>query len=82
MVGLDTMAHVIKTLRDNLADDPFFPSYGTPPVLAKLIEQGALGQKTGAGFYKKVGKDILRLDPPRPTTCPPAARPSPSSSAC
>jgi len=63
VVGLDTMAHVIKTLQDNLADDPFFPSYATPPVLAKLIEQGALGQKAGAGFYKKVGKDILRLDP-------------------
>src|SRR5689334_14207518 len=63
VVGLDTMAHVVKTLQDNLADDPFFPSYATPPVLAKLIEQGALGQKTGAGFYKKVGKDILRLDP-------------------
>jgi 3-hydroxyacyl-CoA dehydrogenase len=53
----------VKTLQDNLADDPFFPSYATPPVLAKLIEQGALGQKSGAGFYKKVGKDILRLDP-------------------
>ena len=63
VVGLDTMAHVIKTLQDNLSADPFFPSYATPPVLAKLIEQGALGQKTGAGFYKKVGKDILRLDP-------------------
>lgn len=63
VVGLDTMAHVIKTLQDNLQDDPFFPSYGTPPVLGKLIEQGALGQKSGAGFYKKVGKDILRLDP-------------------
>ncbi|MEN9628237.1 MAG: hypothetical protein RJA10_1464 [Pseudomonadota bacterium] len=63
VVGLDTMAHVIKTLQDNLADDPFFPSYATPPVLAALIEKGALGQKTGAGFYKKVGKDILRLDP-------------------
>ncbi len=63
VVGLDTMSHVIKTLQDNLASDPFFPSYATPPVLAKLIEQGALGQKTGAGFYKKVGKDILRLDP-------------------
>jgi 3-hydroxyacyl-CoA dehydrogenase len=63
VVGLDTMVHVIKTLQDYLADDPFFPSYGTPPVLAKLIEQGALGQKSGAGFYKKVGKDILRLDP-------------------
>ena len=62
VVGLDTMAHVIKTLQDNLADDPFFPSYATPPVLARLIDQGALGQKSGAGFYKKVGKDILRLD--------------------
>ena len=57
------MAHVIKTLQDNLIEDPFFGSYATPPVLAKLLEQGALGQKTGAGFYKKVGKDILRLDP-------------------
>ena len=63
VVGLDTMAHVIKTLQDNLADDPFFPSYATPPVLAALIAKGALGQKSGAGFYKKVGKDILRLDP-------------------
>ena len=62
VVGLDTMAHVIKTLQDNLADDPFFPSYATPAVLKGLIEKGALGQKTGAGFYKKVGKDILRLD--------------------
>ena len=65
VVGLDTMAHVIKTLQDNLADDPFFGSYATPPVLEGLIKAGALGQKTGAGFYKKVGKDILRLDPAR-----------------
>lgn len=63
VVGLDTMAHVIKTLQDNLADDPFFSTYATPPVLAKLIEQGALGQKSGAGFFKKEGKNILRLDP-------------------
>ncbi len=63
VVGLDTMAHVIKTLQDNLEGDPFFASYATPPVLDKLIAAGALGQKTGAGFYKKVGKDILRLDP-------------------
>jgi 3-hydroxyacyl-CoA dehydrogenase len=63
VVGLDTMAHVIKTLQDNLQSDPFYASYKTPTVLATLIEQGALGQKSGAGFYKKVGKDILRLDP-------------------
>jgi 3-hydroxyacyl-CoA dehydrogenase len=62
VVGLDTMAHVIKTLQDNLADDPFFPSYATPAVLTTLIGAGALGQKAKAGFYKKVGKDILRFD--------------------
>ncbi len=67
VVGLDTMAHVIKTLQDNLGEgktpDPFSGMYGTPPVLAKLLESKSLGQKTGAGFYKKVGRDILRLDP-------------------
>jgi 3-hydroxyacyl-CoA dehydrogenase len=56
------MAHVIKTLQDNLKDDPFFASYATPAVLQKLLDAGALGQKSGAGFYKKVGKDILRYD--------------------
>ena len=67
VVGLDTMAHVIKTLQDNLGEgktpDPFESMYGTPPVLAKLLESKSLGQKTGAGFYKKVGRDIMRLDP-------------------
>ena len=62
IVGLDTMGHVIKTMQDNLADDPFAAVYRTPEVLTKLIEAGALGQKTGAGFYKKVGKEIQRLD--------------------
>ena len=62
VVGLDTMAHVIKTMQDNLQDDPFFAVYKTPEVLAKLVAAGTLGSKSGAGFYKKVGKDIQRLD--------------------
>ena len=64
VVGLDTMAHVIKTLQDNLdADtDPFYESFGTPEVLKTLLEMGNLGQKTRAGFYKKVGRDVLRFD--------------------
>jgi 3-hydroxyacyl-CoA dehydrogenase len=67
VVGLDTMAHVIRTLQDNLGPgktaDPFAGLYATPPVLARLLEAKSLGQKTGAGFYKKQGRDILRLDP-------------------
>ncbi|BBU26558.1 3-hydroxyacyl-CoA dehydrogenase [Burkholderia sp. THE68] len=63
VVGLDTMAHVIKTMQDNLPDDPFFSVYKTPPVLEALVKAGALGQKTGAGFYRKEGKAIKVLDP-------------------
>ncbi|RYF67977.1 MAG: 3-hydroxyacyl-CoA dehydrogenase family protein, partial [Comamonadaceae bacterium] len=55
VVGLDTLAHVVKTLQDNLSieTDPFYDNFATPPVLAKLLELGHLGQKTKAGFYKK-----------------------------
>ncbi|MDI1273015.1 3-hydroxyacyl-CoA dehydrogenase/enoyl-CoA hydratase family protein [Polaromonas sp.] len=64
VVGLDTMAHVIKTLQDNLDEksDPFYASFGTPDVLKKLLELGNLGQKSKAGFYKKVGRDVLRFE--------------------
>jgi 3-hydroxyacyl-CoA dehydrogenase len=62
VVGLDTMGHVMKTMQDNLKDDPFYPVYKTPELLEKLVGAGALGQKTGAGFFKKVGKEIQRFD--------------------
>jgi 3-hydroxyacyl-CoA dehydrogenase len=71
VVGLDTMAHVIKTLQDTLsanpADgaskfDPFYPNFATPEVLKTLLDMGHLGQKTKAGFFKKVGRDVLRFD--------------------
>ena len=62
VVGIDTLAHVVKTMQDNLQADPFYASYATPDAVAKLIAAGALGQKTGAGFYKKVGKDILQFN--------------------
>ncbi|MES2952567.1 MAG: 3-hydroxyacyl-CoA dehydrogenase/enoyl-CoA hydratase family protein [Pseudomonadota bacterium] len=64
VVGLDTMAHVIKTLQDTLSieTDPFYASFATPEVLKTLLEMGNLGQKTKAGFFKKVGRDVLRFD--------------------
>ena len=65
VVGLDTMAHVIKTLQDTLSleTDPFYASFATPDVLKTLLEKGFLGQKSKAGFFKKAGRDILRFDP-------------------
>ena len=59
------MGHVIKTLQDtlNIEADPFYDSFATPEVLKALLEMGNLGQKAKAGFFKKVGRDILRFDP-------------------
>jgi len=64
VVGLDTMTHVIKTLQDTLSleTDPFYASFATPEVLKTLLEMGHFGQKSKAGFFKKVGRDILRFD--------------------
>ncbi len=64
VVGLDTMAHVIKTLQDTLSaeTDPFYGTYATPEVLKTLLEMGNLGQKTKAGFFKKVGRDVTRFE--------------------
>ena len=62
VVGLDTMAHVIKTMADTLPDDPWHRYFVAPKWLAALIAKGALGQKTGAGIYTRRGKDILVLD--------------------
>jgi 3-hydroxyacyl-CoA dehydrogenase len=64
VVGLDTLAHVVRTLQDTLDEksDPFYSSFGTPAVLKELLDKGNLGQKTRAGFYKKVGRDVLRYE--------------------
>ncbi|HLM52449.1 MAG TPA: 3-hydroxyacyl-CoA dehydrogenase/enoyl-CoA hydratase family protein [Pseudoxanthomonas sp.] len=62
VVGLDTMAHVIKTMGDTLPEDPWHRYFAAPSWLQALIAEGALGQKTGAGIFRKAGKDILVLD--------------------
>jgi len=62
VVGLDTMAHVIKTMADTLPDDPWHRYFTAPEWLQALIAKGALGQKTGAGIFQKRGKDIFVVD--------------------
>ena len=62
VVGLDTMAHVIKTMADTLPEDPWHGYFAAPEWLQALIAKGALGQKAGAGIFQKRGKDILVMD--------------------
>ena len=62
VVGLDTMAHVMKTLQNGAKDDVFAEAFGTPASLTKLLELGNLGAKTKAGYFKKEGKTILQFN--------------------
>ncbi|WP_027348621.1 3-hydroxyacyl-CoA dehydrogenase/enoyl-CoA hydratase family protein [Halotalea alkalilenta] len=63
VVGLDTIAHVIATMRNGLPDDPWHRHFSTPAWAERLIERGALGQKNGAGCYRKRAGQIEVLDP-------------------
>lgn len=63
VVGLDTLMHVVEGIVPLLQDDPWIEYYRLPAWFHALVQRGALGQKTREGVYKKVGKDILVLDP-------------------
>jgi 3-hydroxybutyryl-CoA dehydrogenase len=56
-VGLDTLYEVLKVLHEGLGD----PKYRPCPLLAKYVEAGWLGRKSGRGFYD------YSTTPPTPT---------------
>ncbi|OCH98685.1 3-hydroxyacyl-CoA dehydrogenase [Legionella jamestowniensis] len=62
VVGLDTMAHVVNTMKEQLSDDPWHAHFKLPEWLTGLIKQGHLGQKAGQGIYRKNGKIIEVYD--------------------
>ena len=67
VVGLDTMAHVLRTMADGADEDPWRERFVPPAALTALVERGDLGEKTGSGFYKKTrdaegNREILVLN--------------------
>jgi len=59
IVGLDTLSFVAKTAFDKCIDDPERDIFKIPDFLEKMIKNKNLGQKTGAGFYKKIDKGVI-----------------------
>lgn len=67
VVGLDTTVNVCNNLKGILKTDESVEAFELPSIMAKLMENKWLGDKTGQGFYKKIkdekGKSvILALD--------------------
>ena len=57
IVGIDVWAHVTRNLYAAVPDDPWRDRYVLPPIFEALIGRGWLGEKSGQGFYKRVGKE-------------------------
>ncbi len=64
VVGLDTLAHVINTMRDTLPDDAWHAYFAVPDWLQGLIQAGALGEKVKCGVYQKEKNEIYVFDLP------------------
>ncbi len=57
LVGIDIWAYVAKNLYAAVPNDPWRERLLPPPFLNQMLERGWLGDKTGQGFYKRVGKE-------------------------
>lgn len=53
LVGLDVMAHVLRNTYEAIPEDESRETFKVPEVITQLIAHKALGNKSGAGFYKK-----------------------------
>ena len=63
VIGLDVLKNVAMTTYQKSKHDESVEMFKIPETMELLIENGNLGQKTKAGFYKKDDNgDILVLD--------------------
>ncbi|MCS7025811.1 MAG: 3-hydroxyacyl-CoA dehydrogenase/enoyl-CoA hydratase family protein [Bryobacteraceae bacterium] len=64
IVGIDVMYMVNRNLYEAVPHDPWRERFLPNSVLQTLVDRGWLGEKTGQGFYKRVGpnKEIHALD--------------------
>jgi len=53
IAGLDVLAHVMTNLEDRLPGEADRAWFRQPALVTRLLERGALGEKTGRGFYER-----------------------------
>jgi 3-hydroxyacyl-CoA dehydrogenase len=63
LVGIDVAVLVQENAGVLLENDESRAAFAPTALLKRLVAEKRLGRKSGAGFYKKVGKDLLVLDP-------------------
>ena len=57
IVGLDVWSSVGTNLYHAVPEDPWRDRFLMPELHTKMTERGWLGEKSGQGFYKRVGKE-------------------------
>ncbi|MEE3297209.1 MAG: 3-hydroxyacyl-CoA dehydrogenase/enoyl-CoA hydratase family protein [Planctomycetota bacterium] len=62
LVGIDVALMVMNNVYDQVPDDESRKLFQAPAFLQRMVEEGKLGRKSGGGFYRKEGKEILVLD--------------------
>jgi 3-hydroxyacyl-CoA dehydrogenase len=64
IIGLDVAAAVADNLYRAVPDDPWRERFPLPEFHRKILERGWTGEKSGQGYYKRVGPDrqIYALD--------------------
>jgi 3-hydroxyacyl-CoA dehydrogenase len=55
--GVDVIGHVTRGLSETTGED-----FSLSPWVLEMIKAGRVGEKSGSGFYKRVGKEIHTLD--------------------
>ena len=68
LAGVDILGHVVRNLHERLPDAKDRETFVLPPFVEKMIASGAVGEKSGRGFFKRVKhaageSEILTIDP-------------------
>jgi len=62
LVGIDVAVMVMKNCQRLVPDDESRDLFTPPAWLERMVAEKRLGRKSGAGFYRKEGRDLLVLD--------------------